>query len=719
MPSAVLAAGLAAEQLGTVLGQPLNFPVQVRLDPGESLSAECVNAEVYVSDQRLPPSAVRTQIDQQGSGLARVRVQTQQAIDEPVLSITLRVGCAAPITRRFVVFADPPLMATPAATAAAALPLVAAASVAAPAAATAAAAAATPAAVSPGAEPATLEAPRQATTVRAAGAAGTPAASTARAVERPANRVARPSSATGADDRPRPAQPAPRTPVRAPTEKAPATVTAAAPVAAAPAPGPRLSLEPLAPLAVKPTQAASPSVSARSEAETDAVSQAMQVVAQAASAARAAALAASASADRMASLERTVAQMRSESQANQALIAELRQRLDQTPGANPWLWPLLLVAAALAVLSAWLSWRLGRAQTLRQQAWVQQRQASMVSGVHTTGQGLDTTADKMSRARTGPAPFVTTDVPTFPPRSSLASAQAPAAASRPMAPLPSARGGAAAATAGAAGAAVAAAQQDQAVAPDSLSVDSPMARTEPMPAPLRGGNEGVRDVSIEELIDLEQQAEFFVVLGQDEAAIDLLVDHLRSTGGGSPLPYLKLLEIYSRTNDRSAYERNRARFNHRFNAYAPEWGSDLAHGRTLEDYPGILPRLEQVWPRPLDAMAELEALLFRKSRGELFELPAYREVLFLYALARDLLDHGAVDTGTVDLLLPLSDGSTFGTTAPIPFLHDEAHRGDSSYDPDDPPTRPVDFDLTIPAQQTSMFDPMDDDAPHLAPLRRR
>ena len=80
-----------------------------------------------------------------------------------------------------------------------------------------------------------------------------------------------------------------------------------------------------------------------------------------------------------------------------------------------------------------------------------------------------------------------------------------------------------------------------------------------MPAPLRGGDSGVRDVSIEELIDLEQQAEFFIVLGQDEAAVDLLVDHLRSTGGGSPLPYLKLLEIYSRTEDRGAYERNRAR----------------------------------------------------------------------------------------------------------------------------------------------------------------
>jgi hypothetical protein len=182
------------------------------------------------------------------------------------------------------------------------------------------------------------------------------------------------------------------------------------------------------------------------------------------------------------------------------------------------------------------------------------------------------------------------------------------------------------------------------------------------------GVDAARDVTIEELIDLEQQAEFFIVLGQDEAAIDLLVEHLRHTGGGSPLPYLKLLEIYGRRGDREAYERMRSRFNRRFNAYAPEWGVDLAHGRSLEDYPGVLPRLQQAWPRPIDAMAELEALLFRRSRGELFDLPAYREVLFLYSLARDLLDRLAVSGGAVDLLLPLGEESEPVAASPRPFL---------------------------------------------------
>jgi hypothetical protein len=255
-------------------------------------------------------------------------------------------------------------------------------------------------------------------------------------------------------------------------------------------------------------------------------------------------------------------------------------------------------------------------------------------------------------------------------------------------------------------------------------------RTEVLPASVRlpEAESHSRDVSIEELIDLEQQAEFFVVLGQDDAAIELLVEHLRATGGGSPLPYLKLLEIHRRRGEQAAYERTRSRFNQRFNAYAPEWGSDLAAGRALESYPGVLPRLEQVWARPLDAMAELEALLFRKSRGDLFELPAYREVLFLYALARDLLDREAANTGNVDLLLPLSDGGEFGPTTPRAYLgldaetrpgglSDGADGPDSLPPPSDfadlgnRPTAPLDLEVGVDPvgeRRNSIFDPFDD-----------
>jgi pilus assembly protein FimV len=174
-----------------------------------------------------------------------------------------------------------------------------------------------------------------------------------------------------------------------------------------------------------------------------------------------------------------------------------------------------------------------------------------------------------------------------------------------------------------------------------------------------------RPMSAEELIDLEQQVEFFVVLGQDEAAIDLLMGHVRSTSGVSPLPYLKLLEIYRRRDEREPYERIRERFNRRFNAYAPEWGVDPESGNSLEGYPDVLGRVQGVWQSPADAMAILDRLLFRREAGPTFDVPAYRELLFLYGISRDLAERDVPASG-VDLLLPLGEGDE-GVPPPAPY----------------------------------------------------
>ena len=69
----------------------------------------------------------------------------------------------------------------------------------------------------------------------------------------------------------------------------------------------------------------------------------------------------------------------------------------------------------------------------------------------------------------------------------------------------------------------------------------------------RRGGDRASSPSMEELIDLEQQAEFFVVLGQDEAAMALLESYIENNGK-SPLPYLQLLEIHQRRGDRASYE---------------------------------------------------------------------------------------------------------------------------------------------------------------------
>ena len=73
-------------------------------------------------------------------------------------------------------------------------------------------------------------------------------------------------------------------------------------------------------------------------------------------------------------------------------------------------------------------------------------------------------------------------------------------------------------------------------------------------------------------------------------------------------------------------------------------------------FPQAMQELQSRWPEPLDAMAVLEAMLFRKNSGhELFDLPAYKDVLLLYAVARDLWQQGGSLLPAVDVLLPLGD----------------------------------------------------------------
>lgn len=208
------------------------------------------------------------------------------------------------------------------------------------------------------------------------------------------------------------------------------------------------------------------------------------------------------------------------------------------------------------------------------------------------------------------------------------------------------------------------------------AVDAIQTTTIPSAARMR------RELTSEELIDLEQQADFFIALEQDEAAIDLLMGHVRSSGGTSPMPYLKLLEIYRRRDDGEAYERIRERFNRRFNAHAPAWDSDPADGRALAAYPDVMARLQAAWSIPARASDLLESLLFRRETSSgTFDLPAYEELLFLYALVRDLVERERMPDG-VDLLLPLDH------TAETPAIV----RADAAR-----PGKPVDLELDFDA----------------------
>lgn len=649
LPARVGALGLGGGPSSVTLGQPLDFGVSVRLDGDETLNAECVQAEVAVGD-RAAPATVRLRPG--AANTTSLRVQTAVVIDEPIVTVQISAGCASKVQRRYVVFADPGSPTTPSA----------------------------PVTLAQAPEVTTEPAPTATAVPPTTVPAGPALAAAPRAAE-PAPMTAPPPAREAAPRRVVRAERAatPRPP-RAPRSERRANRPVAPVVAAREEPRPRLKLDPAEAVSTAPTPTAA------------AIEQAFEAVAEAASAARAAASAASASAARIATLEGTVEQLRGQARAGQSEVDRLRALLQRPQPDAWWLWPLVGLLVLVSFLALWLMWRLRGVQRAQEVAWA-----------------------RASAALPAEAPLRETS--PLPLMNSTISAPVPLA---PRAPTP--------ATAKPA-TTFAVPLEGSPLSPHEITAaglrtttlrepppDNAMARTAVLPpnvsVPAHDDPTAPRDVSIEELIDVDQQAEFFIALGQDNAAIDLLVGHLRDTGGGSPLTYLKLLEIYQRIGDEPAYERTRQRFNQRYNAYAPQWGSDLTHGKWLEDYEAVLPRLVAAWPRPLDAMAELEALLFRKSRGELFDLPAYRDVLFLYSMARDRMEREAAagDPGPVDLLLPLDLAAEDAARSAV-----GSSRATSDLPSDEHPTAPLDLDLTPPPRTSSIFD---DPAPTPKPRPR-
>jgi len=439
-----------------------------------------------------------------------------------------------------------------------------------------------------------------------------------------ATRPAVPSRATRAAAS-RPAEASTATPVTAPTSdtrKPAATPRAAAarPKAEAPASEgkPRLQLDrPQLSVAQASVPQAADAQASAAQAQTLAA-QARAVEAEAA---------ASAAQQRMRDMEAELVRIRAEAKAQTDALVQLRQQIEQDQAQRrrqDWLTPLLMAATAvLALIAVTLAWRSRQPRRgAQREVWWDHGPASVAAPAS------DDSAFQNSTLR--PSTRVPQPVPSAP---------------APLIKDPRAAGGVG---------------LDSLISPPTVA--APVAVTIP-PAP-PPETESQRAVTVDEQIDLEQQADFFIALGHDESAVDLLMAHLRSTGGGTPLPFLKLLEIHRRRGDREAYERTRVRFNQRFNSIAPDWQTDPKTGRSLEEYPLVVGRIQHAWPTSLDAMAELEALLFRRGAGaEMFDLPAYQELLFLYQLARDLHQGGEPDAAAsdVDVLLPIG-----GAAAPVP-----------------------------------------------------
>lgn len=146
-----------------------------------------------------------------------------------------------------------------------------------------------------------------------------------------------------------------------------------------------------------------------------------------------------------------------------------------------------------------------------------------------------------------------------------------------------------------------------------------------------------RAVKAEELFDVQQQADFFVSLGQHEQAIELLHNHIDENIQTSALVYLDLFDLYHQLQRNADYEALRKNFNQLFNANIPAFDFYNDGSPGLQAYQGALTRIEALWPSP-KVLDVIEESLFRRpdSGSESFDLEAYRELLLLYSMVREI-----------------------------------------------------------------------------------
>lgn len=584
VPGASWALGLGKPSTRAVLGETLRLTVPVRLEPGEQVANECVSAEVYFGDDKLGGTVVSAQVlpvsgsaaEAARGGTRTLLVRTTALINEPVVTVYLSAGCQARITRKFIALADPPSDMAP---------------------------------MAPVADP---DLPRAVAEVAEPGhaLADTPSASSGPGRQTAARAASRHRDAERRQVKGKPAIRLSKAKSQPSSQSAPAT-PATPPVS-------RLQVDPVeADALVSPELRPSAGMDAAQAASAQGDGAELQARRDAAAALWRALNTTPEQQlreqQRLLELEQQLTRLHAEGTQTRQSVAALQGRMSELESGRSPLGAYALGGLALAAMGVALYFysQLRRQERQRTEWWPPHSGAAPLS-VPREGE-LDTASPPEVQDTTTAYVHAPPLQPSAKPvdvvqTQSLvhASPVVPQAASAPVSvPL-----------------------ADWGVAPPSFA-----------PPHEQEAIEHLRAVSVEELIDLEQQAEFFVVLGQDDAAIGLLEAHVQGTDGTIPLPFLKLLELYQRLGRRDDYERVQAAFNSHFNAHAPVWESDLQQGQRLEDYPGIIERLQALWSAPARAMDVLEKSLIRPgSDAETFDLPAYRELLFLYAIARDLAD---------------------------------------------------------------------------------
>lgn len=226
-------------------------------------------------------------------------------------------------------------------------------------------------------------------------------------------------------------------------------------------------------------------------------------------------------------------------------------------------------------------------------------------------------------------------------------------------------------------------QAESAHAPQFDTAAPPPASTVRPPAP--GGardltmsvSGGLRAIDSAELLDVRQQADFFLALGEHQKAIDVLTTRIAQVGESSPLVCLDLLKIYHKLGRESEFEFMRQEFNNWFTGRVPVIDDFGNEGRSLERYPKVIDQIVALWPDPR-VLEYIENCIYHHSTDVYepdFDLLAYRELLLLHGIAKRIvrLSDDASDSHAASLVR-MAARAPSGAMPEIQGIGEVAHR---------------------------------------------
>jgi hypothetical protein len=149
-------------------------------------------------------------------------------------------------------------------------------------------------------------------------------------------------------------------------------------------------------------------------------------------------------------------------------------------------------------------------------------------------------------------------------------------------------------------------------------------------------------VTVEELSNVVEQVDLFLLLGRHEVAVSMLLARIREEDKNDPRTWFKLLDVYHARGDRDSFEKLANDIRGRFNVALPSWEDSTlqAEGRHgLEHFPHLLERISDCWGTSA-SLSYLQSLVKDNRSGARtgFNEDAFREVMFLISILEQASD---------------------------------------------------------------------------------